>query len=74
MVVHALDEQGCFAWSAGYDGVQGMWVRARPPLTGWGPLFYDKGRKLTPATRAAEPQPCVSQAVLAAARLAAGLR
>ncbi len=86
MVVHALDGQGCFAWTAGYDGLQKMWVRARPPLTGWGPIFYrfrvigsgaDRtitGPKLPPAAGPVVPQPCLSPAVLANARVAAGLR
>ncbi len=92
MVVHALVRQRCVAWTAGYDGLQKMWVRARPPLTGLGPNFHDAdalvrwdagGRveplsavkgQLPPAAAAVDPQPCFSPAVLAEARVAAGLR
>ena len=75
MVVHLVDGQECFAWSAGYDGVQKMWVRARPELTGLGPIFYarpqltdsgqvvyDEGRRLPPAVGATSPPLCPSRA------------
>jgi len=38
MRVRLRDGHGRFAWSAGYDGVESMWVNARSDLKGCGPF------------------------------------
>ncbi len=57
-VVRLLDGHGRFAWAAGYDGIENMWVHARPRLSGCGPIWYAKGRALPSAPGAADAPPC----------------
>ena len=46
MRVRLRDGHGRFVWSAGYDGVESMWVHARSDLKGCGPISYAEGRML----------------------------
>ena len=39
MRVRLRDSHRRFAWSAGYDGVESMWVHARSELKGCRPIF-----------------------------------
>jgi hypothetical protein len=57
-VVRLLDGHGRFAWAAGYDGIENTWVRARPRLSGCGPIGYAKGGTLPSAPGAADAPPC----------------
>jgi hypothetical protein len=57
-VVRLLDGDGRFAGAAGYDGIESMWVRARPRLSGCGPISYAKGRTLPSASGTADAPPC----------------
>ena len=53
-----VDGHGRFAWAAGYDGSRNMWVRARPRLSGGGPIWYATRRTLPSAPGAADAPLC----------------
>ena len=57
-VVRLLDGDGRLAWATGYDGIDNVWVRARPKLRECGPIWYAKGHTLPSAPGAADAPPC----------------
>jgi hypothetical protein len=61
MVVRLLDGKGRLAWTAGYDGAGHAWGRARPELTGCGPIWYVEVRTQRPlptGARSGDPLRC----------------
>jgi hypothetical protein len=66
MVVRLLDDEGRFAWAAGYDGVRNRWVFARSDLARCAPILYApivygpnrSVRRLPRARGASDAPPC----------------